>query len=192
MAKPRDPNRATDSGDSGPSIRREPPSRKGDGHAMPAALQGELDLVLDRARHLRRLPSGGGLTALFSGPSGTGKTLAARALARELDAELQVIDLSQVVSKWIGETEKHIDEIFERALARRFILFFDEADALFGKRTAVQDAHDRFDSLASGYLLKHLGEHSGIAILASHRRQAFDQAFLRRVDYVVEFPFPDR
>jgi SpoVK/Ycf46/Vps4 family AAA+-type ATPase len=139
----------------------------------------------------RKLALGKGLSALFSGPPGTGKTLAASIVARDLGRELYKIDLSQVVSKYIGETEKNLDRIFVAAEDSSAVLFFDEADALFGKRSEVRDSHDRYANVEVSYLLQKMEEHEGIAILATNLRQHLDDAFARRLSCVVEFPFPD-
>jgi hypothetical protein len=138
-----------------------------------------------------KLSLGKGLAALFSGPPGTGKTMAAEVIANDLGLELYKIDLSQVVSKYIGETEKNMDRLFAEARAGNVILFFDEADALFGKRTAVQDAHDRYANIEISYLLQKMEEHQGVSILATNLRQNLDIAFTRRLNFIVEFPFPD-
>jgi SpoVK/Ycf46/Vps4 family AAA+-type ATPase len=139
----------------------------------------------------RKLSLGKGLNALFAGPPGTGKTMAAEVIARELHLDLYKIDLSQVVSKYIGETEKNLDRIFREARASYSILFFDEADALFGKRSEVKDAHDRYANIEVGYLLQKMEEYDGIAILATNLRQHLDEAFVRRMHVIIEFPFPD-
>jgi SpoVK/Ycf46/Vps4 family AAA+-type ATPase len=132
----------------------------------------------------------GGLAVLFCGPPGTGKTMAAEALASDLGLDLYRIDLSQVVNKYIGETEKNLRRVFDAAEASDCILFFDEADALFGKRTEVKDAHDRFANIEISYLLERMERFKGLAILATNRRKDVDEAFLRRLRYVVEFPVP--
>jgi SpoVK/Ycf46/Vps4 family AAA+-type ATPase len=139
----------------------------------------------------RKLSLGKGLNALFSGPPGTGKTLAAEIIANELRLDLYKIDLSQVVSKYIGETEKNLHRIFREAQASNTILLFDEADALFGKRSEVKDAHDRYANIEIGYLLQKMEEYEGITILATNLRQNMDEAFVRRMHSIVEFPFPD-
>jgi hypothetical protein len=139
----------------------------------------------------RKLSLGKGLSALFSGPPGTGKTMAVEVIANDLGLELYKIDLSQVVSKYIGETEKNMDKLFTEARAGNAILFFDECDALFGKRTNVQDAHDRYANIEIAYLLQKLDEHEGLSILASNLRQNLDIAFTRRLTFIIEFPFPD-
>jgi len=139
----------------------------------------------------RKLSLGKGLNALFSGPPGTGKTMSAEVIASELGLELYKIDLSQVVSKYIGETEKNLHQIFREAQAGSAILFFDEADALFGKRSEVNDAHDRYANIEISYLLQKMEEFEGISILATNLRSNMDEALVRRLQVIVEFPFPD-
>ncbi|MGW5472331.1 ATP-binding protein [Streptomyces chartreusis] len=131
-----------------------------------------------------------GVSALFAGPSGTGKTMAAEVLARELRLNLYRIDLSAVVSKYIGETEKNLRRLFDAAEEGGALLFFDEADALFGKRSEVRDSHDRYANIEVNYLLQRMESYRGLAILATNMRSALDQAFLRRLRFVVTFPFP--
>ena len=131
-----------------------------------------------------------GLAALFAGPPGTGKTMASEAIARELKLPMFRIDLSQVVNKYIGETEKNLKRLFDAADAADAILFFDEADALFGKRTEVKDAHDRYANLEISYLLERMERFKGLVILATNRRRDLDEAFLRRLRFVIEFPLP--
>jgi SpoVK/Ycf46/Vps4 family AAA+-type ATPase len=126
--------------------------------------------------------------ALFHGPKGTGKALAAQAIARELGLDVLRVDLASVVSKYIGETEKNLDALFADAERSGQVLLFDEADALFGKRSEVKDAHDRYANLDVNDLLQRIEAFNGIAILASNARQNIDPAFLRRLRYVVEFP----
>jgi len=138
-----------------------------------------------------KLSLGKGLNVLSSGPPGTGKTMAAEVIANELRLDLYKIDLSQVVSKYIGETEKNLHQIFREAQGSHAILFFDEADALFGKRSEVKDAHDRYANIEIGYLLQKMEEYDGIAILATNLRKNMDEAFIRRMQFIVEFPFPD-
>ena len=138
-----------------------------------------------------KLSTGRGVNALFAGPSGTGKTMAAGILAQELGLELYKIDLSQVVSKYIGETEKNLDSIFTGAENSNIILFFDEADALFGKRSEVRDSHDRYANIEISYLLQKMEEYEGVAILATNLRQNLDEAFVRRLAFSINFPFPD-
>lgn len=138
-----------------------------------------------------RLVLGKGLKLLFSGPSGTGKTMTAGVIAQDLGLDLYKIDLSCVVSKYIGETEKNLDRIFRAAQCSNAILFFDEADALFGKRSEVKDAHDRYANIEVAYLLQKLEEHDGTVILATNLSKNIDEAFARRMHYVVRFPLPD-
>ncbi len=139
----------------------------------------------------RKLSYGKGLSVLFSGPPGTGKTMAAEVIAQELQLELYKIDLSGVVSKYIGETEKNLGKIFQEATTSNAILFFDEADAIFGKRTEVSDAHDRYANIETSYLLQKMEEYEGVVILATNLRENIDDAFTRRIRFIVEFPFPD-
>lgn len=134
---------------------------------------------------------GQGLSALFSGPSGTGKTLAAEVLANQLEIDLYRIDLSAVVSKYIGETEKNLRRVFDAAEGSGAVLLFDEADALFGKRSDVKDSHDRYANIEVSYLLQRMEAYRGVAILTSNAKTALDPAFLRRLRFIVNFPFPD-
>jgi SpoVK/Ycf46/Vps4 family AAA+-type ATPase len=138
-----------------------------------------------------KLGRGRGISVLFAGASGTGKTMAAEVIARHLDLDLYRIDLSGVINKYIGETEKNLRRVFDAAERSGAILFFDEADALFGTRTEVRDSHDRYANIEVNYLLQRMEDYSGLAILATNRKQALDQAFLRRLRFVVDFPFPD-
>ncbi|HUP43080.1 MAG TPA: AAA family ATPase [Thermoanaerobaculia bacterium] len=139
----------------------------------------------------RKSSRGLGIGALFAGPSGTGKTMAAEVLARELDLDLYRIDLSAVVSKYIGETEKNLARVFDAAEAGGAILLFDEADALFGKRSEVKDSHDRYANIEVSYLLQRMESYRGLSILTSNLKDALDTAFLRRLRFIVQFPFPD-
>jgi hypothetical protein len=139
----------------------------------------------------RKSARGLGVSALFEGASGTGKTMAAEVLARDLHLDLYRIDLSQVVSKYIGETEKNLRRVFDAAEAGGAILLFDEADALFGKRSEVKDSHDRYANIEVSYLLQRMEAYRGLAILTTNQRDALDDAFLRRIRFVVRFPFPD-
>jgi hypothetical protein len=132
-----------------------------------------------------------GISALFAGASGTGKTLAAEVLANELRLDLYKIDLSQVVSKYIGETEKNLRRVFDAAEEGGAVLLFDEADALFGKRSEVKDSHDRYANIEVSYLLQRMESYRGLAILTTNMKDALDPAFLRRIRFVVQFPFPD-
>lgn len=139
----------------------------------------------------RKLSLGKGLIALFTGDSGTGKTLSAEILAKDLGLDLYKVDLSLVVSKYIGETEKNLSQVFQEAQESNAILFFDEADALFGKRSEVKDAHDRYANIEINYLLQRVEEYEGVIILASNLSRNIDAAFLRRLHFSIEFPFPD-
>jgi ATP-dependent 26S proteasome regulatory subunit len=139
----------------------------------------------------RKLALGKGVNILFSGSSGTGKTMAASIIAQELKRDLYKIDLAQLVSKYIGETEKNLSRIFQEAQASNAVLFFDEADALFGKRSEVKDAHDRYANIEVAYLLQKMEEYTGIVILATNLSKNLDDAFARRMQHVIEFPFPD-
>jgi hypothetical protein len=138
-----------------------------------------------------KLSRGKGLIVLFTGPTGTGKTMAAEILASELSLDLFQIDLSSVVSKYIGETEKNLSAIFRGAEESQALLFFDEADALFGKRTEVKDAHDRYANIEVNYLLQRVEQYQGVVVLATNMQRNLDDAFLRRIQEVIEFPFPD-
>jgi len=138
----------------------------------------------------RRMTRGLGISALFAGDSGTGKTMAAEVIANELRLNLYRIDLSAVVSKYIGETEKNLRRLFDAAEDGGAILFFDEADALFGKRSEVKDSHDRYANIEINYLLQRMEAYGGLAILATNKQSALDLAFMRRLRFVVNFPFP--
>jgi len=166
--------------------------------------QPQLDTLHEIALHVRhratvyedwgfaaRGARGLGINALFAGPSGTGKTMAAEVLANELRLDLYRIDLSSVVSKYIGETEKNLRRVFDAAEEGGAILLFDEADALFGKRSEVKDSHDRYANIEVSYLLQRMEAYRGLAILTTNLPTALDQAFLRRLRFVVLFPFPD-
>jgi hypothetical protein len=167
---------------------------------LPAAVRSQLlslehwvryrYVVYDTWEFSNRVMLGRGLVVLFSGASGTGKTMAAGILARNLELDLYRIDLSQVVSKYIGETEKNLGRIFDAAQSTNAVLFFDEADALFGKRSEVKDAHDRYANIEVSYLLQRMEAYEGIAILCTNFRQNLDQAFARRLHMIVEFPQP--
>ena len=165
-----------------------------DAHAQLGELVTHVALqhvVLDDWGFRRRLPRGQGVAVLFAGPPGTGKTMAAEAIADALEQDLYRIDLSAVVSKYIGETEKNLAVAFDEAERAGAVLFFDEADALFGKRTDVRDAHDRYANLEVNYLLQRVETFTGLVILASNRESALDQAFLRRLRFIVRFELPD-
>jgi hypothetical protein len=139
----------------------------------------------------KNLGSGRGLSVLFTGPTGTGKTIAAEVLAADLSLRLFQIDLASVVSKYIGETESNLSMVFREAELSQSLLFFDEADALFGKRTEVKDAHDRYANIEVNYLLQRIEQHRGLVVLATNFQENIDEAFLRRLHCVVRFPFPD-
>jgi SpoVK/Ycf46/Vps4 family AAA+-type ATPase len=135
--------------------------------------------------------TGLGSTAVFAGPSGTGKTLAAEVLANDLDLDLYRVDLSAVVSKYVGETEKNLRRVFDAADHGSAVLLFDEADALFGKRSEVKDSHDRYANVEVSYLLQRMEAYRGLALLTTNMPESIDTAFLRRVRFLVTFPFPD-
>jgi len=148
--------------------------------------------VYDEWGFRAKMSRGLGISALFAGESGTGKTMAAEVLANELRLNLYRIDLSAVVSKYIGETEKNLRRLFDAAEDGGAILFFDEADALFGKRSEVKDSHDRYANIEVNYLLQRMESYSGLAILATNMRSALDQAFTRRLRFIINFAFPNR
>jgi SpoVK/Ycf46/Vps4 family AAA+-type ATPase len=148
-------------------------------------------IVLDAWELGRKLTASQGMTALFAGPPGTGKTTGAEIVAAELGLDLYKIDLSTIVSKFIGETEKNLERIFNEAESSNAILFFDEADAIFGKRSEVKDAHDRYANMEVSYLLQRMEAYNGVTILATNLRTNLDDAFLRRLQFAVDFPFPD-
>lgn len=148
-------------------------------------------LVLETWGFANKLSLGRGLTVLFSGSPGTGKTMAAEVMAQELQLDLYKIDLSQMVSKYIGETEKNLNRIFTAATNANAILLFDEADALFGKRSEIKDAHDRYANLEISYLLQKMEEYEGLAILTTNLRMNMDDAFVRRLRFIIEFPVPN-
>ena len=147
-------------------------------------------LVYEEWGFERLFALGRGVTALFAGPSGTGKTMAAQVLARSLGMDLYRVDLAGVMSKYIGETEKRLKQIFDACERANVLLFFDEADALFGQRTQVKDAHDRFANIEIDYLLQRMEQFDGIAILATNRKGDMDSAFLRRLRFIVDFMPP--
>jgi hypothetical protein len=168
---------------------------------LPARQRGQFQEVLRAMRaltevHYRwgtaRVWNEAGVSVLFAGPPGTGKTMAAEVLASELDLPMYRIDLSQVVNKYIGETEKNLKRIFDAADTSDVLLFFDEADAIFGKRMEARDAHDRYANLEISYLLDRMERFKGLAVLATNRKKDLDEAFLRRLRYIIEFPLPGR
>jgi ATP-dependent 26S proteasome regulatory subunit len=147
--------------------------------------------VLDEWGLGKKLVPNPGISVLFAGPPGTGKTLSAQVIAAELGLDLYRVDLSTVVSKYIGETEKNLERIFTQAANSNTILFFDEADSIFGKRSEVKDAHDRYANIEVSYLLQRIETYDGVVILASNLRSNLDEAFIRRLQFIVDFPFPD-
>ncbi|MSQ26611.1 MAG: ATP-binding protein [Dehalococcoidia bacterium] len=181
--------------------RRVEPRHGWDDIVLPGDALAQLREIAARARHqLRVLETWGfgravagrsGLTALFVGQPGTGKTMAAEIIAGVLGLELFRIDLASIVSKYIGETEKNLDAIFGAAEKGDAVLLFDEADALFGKRSEVRDAHDRYANVETAYLLQRLEGYNGVAVLTTNLRGNLDDAFLRRLDFVIEFPMPE-
>jgi hypothetical protein len=168
---------------------------------LPSAQLHTLQTITQQVRHRhtvyqqwgfdKKMQRGLGLCALFAGPSGTGKTLAAEVIAKDLNIDLYHIDLSTITSKYIGETEKHIKKIFDAAEKSGALLLFDEADALFGKRTEAKDSHDRYANLGVNYLLQRIEAYQGISVLTTNFKKALDEAFLRRIRFVVNFSFPD-
>lgn len=147
-------------------------------------------VVLEQWGFASKFPYGQGVTGLFHGGSGTGKTMAVSIIAADLALDLYKIDLSMVVSKYIGETEKNLNRVFAEAQDSNAILFFDEADALFGKRSQVKDAHDRYANIETAYLLQRMEEYDGAVILASNMKHNLDEAFVRRMRFILHFPFP--
>jgi len=148
-------------------------------------------VVLEEWEVGQKLASSVGIAIIFSGPPGTGKTMAAEVMAGELGLDLYKIDLSSIVSKYIGETEKNLERIFREAEQSNAILFFDEADALFGKRSEVRDSHDRYANVEISYLLQRMETYDGITILATNLKANLDEAFARRLQFAVDFPFPE-
>jgi DNA polymerase III delta prime subunit len=148
------------------------------------------DTVYDQWGFTGHVSSGGGVKALFAGPSGTGKTMAAGVIAQELGLDLYKVDLATVISKYIGETEKNLERIFRGARASSAILFLDEAEALLGRRSEVKDSHDRYANIEVAYLLQKLEEHDGVVVLATNLRRNIDDAFNRRLQYIIDFPRP--
>jgi hypothetical protein len=168
---------------------------------LPDAVIADLAMIADQLRYRTAVFDRGGfgakharargVTALFAGPSGTGKTMAAEVIAGELALDLYRVDLSQVVSKYIGETEKNLCRVFDAAEAGGGVVLFDECDALFGKRTEIKDSHDRYANVEISYLLQRMESFGGLAILATNLKNHVDAAFLRRIRFVVDFPMPD-
>ena len=148
-------------------------------------------VVYDQWGFESRLAYGKGVSMLFAGPPGTGKTMAAQVVANDLGIEMYKVDLSQVVSKYIGETEKNLNQVFNEAKKSNVILFFDETDAILGKRTEVKDAHDKNANLETAYLLQKMEEYDGITVMTTNYKENIDSAFFRRISYVIHFAFPD-
>jgi hypothetical protein len=159
-------------------------------HEIIATVRGR-PMVLETWGVGQKLASSAGVTILFAGPPGTGKTMAAEVVASELQLDLYKIDLSTVVNKYIGETEKNLGRIFDEASNSNAILFFDEADAIFGKRSEVKDAHDRYANIEVSYLLQRMETYDGVTVLATNLRANLDDAFSRRLQFAIDFPFPD-
>lgn len=182
--------------------RRIEPAVGWDDLVLPPSTRGQLSDLALRARHREQVlgqwrmrPGGGrgrGIVALFAGESGTGKTMSAEVVAADLGMELYVVDLSSVVDKYIGETEKNLERIFVEASDVNAVLLFDEADAVFGKRSQVKDAQDRHANVESAYLLQRIESFDGIAVLTTNLRANLDEAFTRRLDVVADFPVPDK
>ncbi len=176
------------------------PRASWDDLVLPEAQMAVLRMLVSQAQNrmtvyehwgfARRGRRGLGLSALFAGPSGTGKTLAAEVLANELELDLYRIDLSAVVSKYIGETEKNLKNVFDSAEQGGVVLLFDEAEALFGKRSEVRDSRDRYANIEVGYLLQRMESFQGVAILTTNVKATLDKAFQRRLRFTVEFPYP--
>jgi hypothetical protein len=181
--------------------RRIQPAVGWDDLVLPATTLEQLRELATRARHRDQVlrswamrPGGGrgqGITALFAGDSGTGKTMSAEVIAAELGLDLYAVDLATVVDKYVGETEKNLERIFAEAAGINGVLLFDEADAIFGKRSEVRDAHDRYANVETAYLLQRMETFDGLAILATNLRANLDEAFTRRLDAIVDFPTPD-
>ena len=175
------------------------PTRTWDDLVLDAERRERVEEIAIRCRQRRRVfdtwglapqPSTG-VVALFAGPSGTGKTLAAEVIAADLGVEVYKVDLANMVSKYIGETEKNLSAVFDAAEASSVALFFDEADALLGRRSEVSDAHDRYANIEVAYLLQRLERYDGLAIMATNLLRNIDPAFLRRIHVIVEFPVPE-
>lgn len=149
------------------------------------------DLIFNRWGFAERHPTGLALAFNFAGPSGTGKTICAEAIAHSLGRRLLLIRYAELESLWMGETPKNVVAIFKAAREEGAVLLFDEADALFGKRSEVRDSHDRYANIEISFLLQQMEQYEGIAILATNLRQNMDDAFIRRLQFAVEFPFPD-
>jgi SpoVK/Ycf46/Vps4 family AAA+-type ATPase len=169
---------------------------------VPASVSAQLHEIVSQLRHRQQVYDewgfgdrdrrGLGIAALFAGESGTGKTLAAEAIANAVRLDLYRIDLASIVSKYIGETEKNLSRLFDAAERSGAVLLFDEADALFGKRSEVRDSHDRYANIEVAYLLQRIETYRGLAVLTTNMKSALDRSFLRRIRFIVQFPFPDQ
>lgn len=183
------------------SVVKVKPSYSWDDLILPNEQKRQFEDVCNRIRNAnivyeqwgfdKKIPYGRGVTIICSGPPGTGKSMSAQVLAKELNLELYRIDLSQVISKYIGETEKKLEKIFEEAKTSNAILFFDEGDSLFGKRTSVKQANDRYANIETSYLLQKIEEYEGVSIITTNLLENIDKAFLRRMQFIINFPFPD-
>ena len=181
--------------------RRVEPAVGWDDIVLPDSARSQLRDLASRARNRDRVliewkmrkggGRGRGVTALFAGDSGTGKTMSAEVIAGELGLDLYTVNLATVVDKYVGETEKNLERIFAEAGGVNAVLLFDEADAIFGKRSEVRDAHDRYANIESAYLLQRMETFDGLAILATNLRSNIDDAFTRRLDMIIDFPAPD-
>jgi hypothetical protein len=158
-------------------------------HAMSSFLRNRERVLA--AWGYQRIAGDQGLTVLFAGESGTGKTLAARVVAGAAELDVYRVDLSSLFSKWVGETEKNLERVFRAAESANAVLFFDEADVVFGKRTEASDSSDRYANLETAFLLQRIEDYEGIVVLATNLRSNIDEAFVRRLDVVVDFPPPD-
>lgn len=173
------------------TIKSRPVFEKSYGHLLVASKN--LKLSTKTSAHIRKLAARfkkerHGACVLFTGPMGTAKTQAASLLGKSIDRGVFKVELSAVLSKYIGETEKNLASVFKQAESRHWVLFFDEADALFGKRTGIQDAHDRYANLETGYLRRLLAHHNGLVVLTTNQRSHLDRAFQRRCRYEIKFP----
>ena len=162
--------------------------------AIPAAELRALQQIAAHPGQSRRVSKSAafGVVALFAGPSGTGKTMAAEALAQQMKMQLYRVNLREVVSKYIGETEKNLQRVFDAVGASNAILFFDEADALFGKRSEVKDSHDRYANIEVNYLMQKLEAFRGMVIVAANSPEQIDSTFRKRIRHVIQFPQPPR
>ena len=185
----------------GKKVQRITPSYQWQDLVLPAFQKQMLQVACDQVRYRHqvyetwgfehKMTYGRGISMVFSGLPGTGKTMAAQVIASELGMDLYKVELAAVVSKYIGETEKNLEEIFEQAAASQVILFFDEADVMFSKRTEVRDSNDRYSNMEAAYMLQRIESYEGIVILSTNYIQNFDEAFKRRMKMIVDFPFPD-